>query len=789
MGKPMKSKVLGIVLALGLLGTVFAAFPVNAAVDYTGSVVTTDNLGAPKSTYFYGEPVYVNVELNYQGDPYNGYVTVYLERATDEWRPTHFHAWTNDPDVGWNNGSVSGSSLSTWYGFTGEIMMYDIVVTYGGNEVARTPITVRNVGLTLSPDSSMYYPGESVTITFVTTHTTDVFYVQIVNETGVTEENWTGQTALIGIWTTVWTVRADHPDGHYWLNVNDAGTHATWASTNFDVQKYDMLVNPDRGGYLPGETAKITYLVRDVATMAPHSGVTIAVSAHWLNDSGNDTWQNETLTTSSGTYDFLIPTDIALWSNVDITYWANESTDRSYETGITLNIGLLTADLDVNWGAYMPGSSVYVYVSAWAAGAELPGANVDIVVEKNGTAIDAYGRADILTDLGGDAVHSFRLDAAAAEGSYIVNVTVTKVGYTVSRTSTFFVAWGGNFMMDLDKAFYYSGDDVVMTFRTIWNQQDVLDQPVAFTVWASFGVMLTGNTTGTTAEFAVPDDYYGGLYIEATVNLDGFIMDDDANIDVYFANIILTPQKDEFKQGDTIVFDYQILTSFTDGELAWEIFDNDGVRVASGTPSFSKTGSFDYDVPEANPSEHYEAILTMTTETGAFRVAWAEVDIIQDYQLQVWAGKSSYATGEYKPGQKVTVHYNINVYTNEQLPMYLLEIGNWYDSTTTYVQVTDSEGSFTVEIPKDAPNGEWGIWVNLWDPVTDTQLWGDNTKVVVNSQLSAWDKSVGGMAASDFVILVLIVLMLLLLIIVPFLKAKMGGTKVEPVPPAEPPKV
>jgi len=344
-------------------------------------------------------------------------------------------------------------------------------------------------------------------------------------------------------------------------------------------------------------------------------------------------------------------------------------------------------------------------------------------------------------------------------------------------------------MMDLDKAYYYSGDDIELTFRTIWNKQDVLDQPVAYTVWASFGVMLTGNTSTTTAEFSVPDDYYGGLYIEATVNLDGFIMQDDANVNVYFANIILTPQADDYKQGDTIVFDFQILTALTEGDLAWEITDDDGVKVASGSPDFATSGSFDYDVPETNPSDSYNARITMTTTTGAFREASASVDIIEDYQLSVWAGKSSYATGEFKPGQKVTVHYSINVYTHEQLPVYLLEIGNWYDSTVTMVQVTDPEGSFTVEIPKDAPNGEFGIWVNLWDPVTDTQLWADSTKVVVNSQLSAWDKSVGGMSASDFVIVILIVLLLLLLIIVPFLKGRMGGTKPAPAPPiAEPPK-
>ena len=783
----MKSRILGIVLALGMMGAVFAAFPVNAAVDYTGSVKTTDNAGAPKSMYFLGDPVYVNVELKQDGVPYDGYVTVYLERTTDEWRPTHFHAWTDTPDVGWNNGSVSGSSLSTWYGFTGDLMTYDVVVYYSGLEIARTSIVVRNLGLTLSPDSWMYYPGEDVTITYVTTHTADVFYVQIVNETGITKMNWTDQTAFSGVWSAVWTIADDFPDGHFWLWIRDKATDGAWIGTDFEVRKYAMMVDSDRDGYLPGETAKIAYLVYDVASMAPYSGVTITTSAHWLNDSGNDTWLNETLGASSGTYQFSIPADIALYSNVDITFWANESANRTFETDITLYIGLLTADVDVDDGPYAPGDAVDIYVYAWAGGADLPGADVSIAVEQNGVAIDAYGAPAKVTDLAGEAVHSFGLNDDAPEGSYLVNVTVSKVGYSLNLWSTFRVEYSGDFMMSLDKAYYYSGDEVTMTFRTIWNKQDVLDQQVAYMVEASFGIMLTGSTTETTASFSIPDDYYGWLTIDASVNLDGYMMGDSTGVNVYFADLILTPQSDTYKQGDEIVFDFQILTSLTDGDLAWEISDEEGVKVAEGTPDFDTSGSFSYDVPEENPSEAYYARLTMTTTTGAFRVAYAEVEIIQDYQLSVWAGKSSYATGEFKPGQKVTVHYAIYTYTHEQLPVYLLEIGNWYDSTIVYATVTDSEGTFTVEIPEDAPNGEFGIWVNLWDPVTDTQLWNDGTKVVVNSQLSGWDKSVGGMSASDFTILVLIVIMILLLIILPFLKGKMGAKKAEPAP-AEPPK-
>ena len=54
MGKPMKSRILGIVLALCMVGAMYAAFPVSAEVHYTGSVVTTDNAGVAKTTFFRG---------------------------------------------------------------------------------------------------------------------------------------------------------------------------------------------------------------------------------------------------------------------------------------------------------------------------------------------------------------------------------------------------------------------------------------------------------------------------------------------------------------------------------------------------------------------------------------------------------------------------------------------------------------------------------------------------------------------------------------------------------------
>ena len=789
----MKSRILGIVLALGLLGAIFAAFPVNAAVYYTGSVVTTDGTGAAKTTFFRGDPVYVNAELKEDGVPYVGYVTVALVRTTDGWQASHYHDWTDDPDVGWTNGSSTGYNLWTGAGFTGELMTYDVVLYYNGDEIARTPVTVMNLGLTLSPDSFLYYPGEEVSITFVTTHTTDVFYVQIVNETGATMENWTGQVALTGIWNTDWTIRSDFPDGDFTLYVRDAATHAAWASAGLTVQKYAMMADPDRDGYLPGETAKITYLVLQVANMTPYTGVTIEYSAHWLNDSGNDTWQNDTLASSQGVQEFLIPSDIALYSNVEITYWANESTTRSYETTVWLYVGLMTTGLTVDPGPYMPGDTVYVYVYAYANWANLPGATVDIAVERNGSAISAYGAEDLVTDMNGAVTHSLKLVSDAAEGTYVVNVTVSKLGFSANRMTTFNVEWGGVLIMEFDREYYYSGDDVTLTFRTIWNNQDVVGKSVAYFVTASFGIMTTGDTSTTTATFSIPGDYFGWITVQAMVNVDGNMLMTSDSANVYFANIILSPESTTYKQGDTIVFNFEILTSLTEGTIEWEIYDDDDVRVAGDTlDTFVTSGWFSYDVPDSNPSPSYTANIKMTTVTGAVRTDSATVDIIDDYQLTIWVGKSNYANGEFKPGQKITVHYSISVYTYDHLPVYQIVLWNSWDDFSTIVQVTEPTGTIEYAVPDNAPSGPMGIQASLYDPVTGNYLWGDGTQLTVNNRLSGWDRSVGGMSAIDFTLLVLIVLMILLLIIVPFLKGKMGGTKAAESapapPPAEPPK-
>lgn len=801
MGKPMRSRILGIVLALSLLAVVFPALNTSAAVHYTGSVVTTDNTGAPKDLFFRGDPVYVNVELKYDGAYYDGQIRVELQRTTDGAVVSWFNDRTNDPETGHFNSSTAWPwpvSLSTGAWFDGMAMVYDVVVYYTGggawDEIARTQVTVKNVGLWMDPASSPYYPGERVTITLVTTYQYDVLYAEIVNETGVSKVNWTGIVATDGWWSTVWTIPGDFPDGDFTLNVRDSGTHAIRHHTHFSVQKYMLVLSPDRNSYLPTETAEIAYAVFDVETMTPYSGVQITYSATYFDVSGNQTWINSTLPGSDGVQEFVIPGDINLSSDVVITYWANEtSTSRSYETSITLFTGELMATLSLDSNYYLPGQTVIVTVLAMVSWEALPGAEVNIAVERNGTAIAAYGATGLVTDLNGAVTHTFRLDPDAVASTYIVNVTVSKAGVSVTRMTVFNVDLSGELVVSFDKEHYYSGDVVGLRFRTIWNNAEVTDYPVSYMVYATSGLMTTGSTNGTEASFTLPASFYGSLEVRAVVNVDGYMLWDSINTYVNFASIVLTTAQDHYRQGDTLVFSYQILTSVETASLEWEILDADDIRVAGDAPAFTTSGSFAYQVPDTNPSDEYTAVMTMKTPAGGYLTGSVTVTIMQDYELRIWVGKSSYVSGEYKPGQTVTIHYSINTYTYEDLPVYRIVVSNSWDPTALTFLVTEPQGDLEFTIPEDAPTSWMYVSVDLYDGVDGSWLSDDDTMFMVNNRLSAWDKSIGGMSAINLTLLILIVIMILLLIIVPFLKGRMGAPKapevktVEPQPPAPPP--
>jgi hypothetical protein len=788
MGKPMKNRILSIALALSLLAVVFAALPTGAQVNYTGSVKTTDDTGNLKDTYIQGQEVFVIVEVKTLGVWADEPIQVRLILTTGGY-VSHFHANSNDPAVGWYNSTTAAGhlTLGTGAAITDDLTSYYVVVYRDTTmvEIARTTIVVKKTGLSLDPDNGIYYPGQAVVAKLVTMSTTTLFYVHTVNETGVTmpNMNWTGQSATTGWWEHAFTIASDLPDGRYTMNVRDATTHAIMNHIHFDVQKYVFNVWADRDYYLPGMTAYINYMTMDVATFTQATGVAVTFSAMWGNSSGNATWLNSTLAGSSGVQQFVIPTDIAMWLDVEIVYWANEST-RTASDSITLQFGMLSGSVAfAHMGSLMPGETVAATVNVYLGGEMLPGAAVDISVMANGTAIPAYGSVNLTSDLQGAVTHTFTLVDAAADGAYIVSARIAMAGFSTTAIGLFQVRSTGEILVKLDKERYYGGDDIVATLTPLWNGKVVEVSNFGYGFTIDTGLLLWGNTSDTTVSATIPADYYGDINLGVEAYYNGIMIGGGSSSVVRFADISLIAEKSDYRPGDNLVFDWNIVTGASAGTLIYEITDSNGLLVKSDSPAFATTGSFSQLVPTVDAPQHYYVHIWMTTAAGGYADADLTVDMLNSHELQIWVEKSGYADGTYKPGQTVKLHYSIGAYVMEPLQSYILRVSTDYNPVGMDFILTDSVGTVEFALPDDAPAAEMNIYASLIDPVTGP-VSNDMTALTVGGQLTGWDKSVAGMSAIDFSILLLLIIMILLLIVMPFLKGRMGAPK-----PSEAPKV
>ncbi len=810
MGKPMKNRILSIALALSMLAAAFVALPAKGEIDYTGTVRTTDDSGVAKTAFIQGEDVFVYVTMNFHGTPQNVTMDVWLE-------PADYSTWYSNLHVdggsgpgndytalGVYNSSAEATHLGSSVGLGAlDEGVFKVVVTVGGfygARVAETYITVKAPGIELVPGENTfdmitaYAPGQTLTATVLLTdqQAHNEFYVQVVNDTGVALPglNWTGQFSSSGYWSKTFTLPADTPDGNdYSLNVRYASNNAPMQSIGFDVRKYVFVVVPHRASYIPGMTALIDYYAVNIGTLGLETGLTIAYSALWLNHSGNNTWLNSTLVGSSGTQSFVIPTDISLYQDIVITYWANE-TGRSDEAVVTLSLQALRASVSLNDNVFSPGEIVIVTAHVSIGGEALEGATVNVQVSYNGTANATYSASNLMTGPSGSVAYSFTLAASAARGSYIVVATATWTGATAQGEDSFAVDWDGSLSAHFDKPSYYSGETATVNFQAIWNAVQVTLPSITFEFTTPQGVVLSrGNTSTMVATMEIPANYVGTIDLDAAGFYSGRLLQTDASTTVSSATLSLVSTVSGYRPGETLEFSWTLITSASAGNMTYEVSDDLGAIVASGPLEFAKSGSFSYLVPTVNPSGHYHAEV-VASFAGQVLTDTLHVHLINDFELQITLKKSSYSDGAFRPGQTIKVQYTIGAYESSQLNAYMIMFGANFDVVSQTIIVTEPTGEFQYTIPKNAPLGQVEFEASLFD-VNGGDLNTDAmTMFVINNAESGWDRSIGGMSAIDFVLLVLLIIVIVMLILVPMLRQRMGAPKPpEPAPPAEEGKV
>lgn len=813
----MKSKILSVAFALCMLSVVFTALPGEAAVYYTGTVQTTDIDGDSKDVFFRGDWVYVDVELFYENVHVDADILITLETQTGGERDSITDVSTDTTSTGYYNSSEAdpprGLNTAGFPMGVGNIAIADVVLyldyVYYTEEVARAQVMIRTSDMWLDPDPSWpYSPGQNVTITMVTSNTEE-FYVQVLDEMGHDLIlPWTGQTVdATGTWTETFTIPVDAEDGEYVVEVRlDDPSDALWFDEYFHVAKFELILESQRWAVLPGETVSISYMVVDLATLALCTDVDVEWTAIWYDMDGDE--QTETgvaVPGYQGMLDFVIPAAINMTSDYTVHFWANDSDDRSIHDYYVFETGLLMADLWTNSNAYVGGEIVTITVEAvvgydFEDSDALPDADVDIVVEKDGTVLTGYSVANLVTGVTGTVQHEFKLAADAEAGTYIVKADVSKAGFSVESMVVFVVQLEYGLMVELDKDAYYSGEVAHVAFTTIWGVDYIVGNSVFYRVSGSAGTILVGNSSTGSASFTVPADYVGviGVYAITVVNDHGLVGEDSATVSKAF--IAVAPALDVYSAGDTIQWDFRVITMMTMGLLSYIVVDDLGRTVASATLSsvdtaFPASGSITYTVPTDDASEYYTVTVSLKDGYGNNAQASSTVYLKAEYRVDVWLVRDSgFVSRAFEPGDTVEFGYAISTNGASHMSLYKIRFYATTDSSMNwYVMTALTTGTFKVTVPDNVPDGTYSLQAILYDGVSSAWLSSDGVSFGVLADQSLWQKEVGGMSVIDLTILLLIVLMIVLLIVLPFVKARMGRPKdiapepvrMEPEPPKQ----
>lgn len=799
----MKQRILSVAMALCMIAVVFTALPAKAEVYYTGTVQTMDENGALKTVFFEGDLVYVNVTLYYQNVLVNSDIRVQL-LEDDGGIYSTITTQTDDPAVGYYNSttSVPIDWLDTPT-VSGDLEICDIVLSvntpYGWAEVTREQIVLRNEGVTLDPATYPYYPGQEVTIT-VTTGNTAEFYVQVWDDADhdlVPE--WTYQTVDdSGVWSETFTIPDDADAGDYRVRVIEEGTDIVWFVVHFYIATFFVEINADRSVVLPGETVTVEYIVYDIATLDVYTEVTTEWNAVWFNLTGDEQLDTGELVPSYKGYElFTIPTNINLSSNYDLYFWINDTEGRSAEYSLSIGIGQIMGSVWTDDDSYLAGENVNVEVDAWVEydwiwsdSNGLPDAEVDVIVDKNGVVMDEYSAIGLTTGAYGVADHEFTLADDASVGTYTVTATISKVGYSVVRMTTFEVGLAYGFEVELDKDMYYSGETATAKFTATWGAEVFTNISVFYVVSSAVGNLTYGNSTDGEASFDVPADFVGWLGIDAMTMVNGNFLYAYDGADVYKAFVALAVSSEEYSAGQTIQWDFQILTAMTDGLLSYTVESSDGAQVASASIEFATAGTISYTVPAESPAGWYEITVVLKDGLGNEASQSSTAYLVNEYTISVWlANDSGYVGGAFEPGDEVEIGYEITTNGVAHKSVYKIwYYAEWDDDDVYYsVLTTSTTGTLTVTVSDSVADGMYYIDVYLYDGMDESwvgYLGSDWAEVGVEADQSGWTKEIAGMSAVDFITLVLIVVMIVLLVVVPFLKGRSGPIfkKKEPAP-------
>jgi hypothetical protein len=767
-GTPDKYTIYANYTGINLVNTTFRVYD---PIPQKATVMTyandyRDSGGIPATYFNSNDWVYFSIYVEDQyGNPFNndGQVFTEIEHNGDinsEWwwdEYTNSEAYIDESY--YPNGDFDTDEL---YG------SYFINVTNQIDEsIGNATFIVVDVDIDIIPDKPQYVQSDKITL-IVDTSIDDTIDVRILDPDGIDliGANWTNQPIVNGQWTKEYTFGANLPDGNYEIQILKDGN--IMEMQTITLRKFNLKIWTDNSAYLPGETMKVFYTITN---NKDGSGVTDA-TLDWIFefydiDATKWDFKENTISTPGAQGSFSIPIPKSAYKNFDgdLWAWANDTQDHSSNKFRNVEIGGISASLNIQENEYLAGDFVTVDISAHVNGGDLKYGNVAFEVLKEGEEIVAYTKNNLRTDIRGDLSYVFVLQSSAEEGIYTININITKDGtdeWDIAQ-DTFEVV--SEREMSIEMSFdnkystgtqpqYYSGDTVTVTYTIYKGDSVVTGLNCEYSASYGSNVIKVGTTSSGQFSFDIPSDFQGTITVSVEcTDSQGTKIHESDSISVLGTGILLNPSSTQYIPGDTIKIQYRVVGTDVPNSLFYiEIWDNHGniikrENVASGD------GTYKFTVPEGDPPDNYYVGAIMTDSNGV---------VITENSVTLTKIKGFLVTftmdkNTYRPGETATLHYKVISLDGSDIPEKFTLSYSFFGMPSNYKEVSKSEGDVKLKIPEDIPDGEGLIYMSSSLPSTTMA----SQQADIRESPNPLAETVGDMSLFEILLLILVTIALI----------------------------
>jgi hypothetical protein len=628
--------------------------------------------------------------------------------------------------------------------------------------------------------SGAYIPGETVDITILGP-ASEVYDIGIYLGT-TKKRTWNDQTANSdGELVLSYEIPDDAADGWYDIYICDstilgdcdwsqdhAGNNWPWW-WGFNVRLWEVDVETDKDGYVPGETVTVFYKAAYVKDKSIPDNKFGTITANDPSPTTIDSDDN--IDYGLGVWTFKLSSSTTIGCGYDVYFYFNSSASSPDNYGMDSD-SFCVGNLDANVGSISdtsPGSVVQasVFVRDDNQWDPIAGASVDLkVFEKDGTSWDEkteYAVDDLVTDANGRVDYYFTLSSTIDDNTdYKVEAEVTYKGTTITDDEVFTIYVVGSLTVDLrlDKNTYLSDESITATAVVATSGTTATGITYTFEVRKNGNELLAQVVqTEDTFTYDNPDDNFEGqLWFRVTARNDAGVQDTETEwVSIVHGYVVVNPDRDEYNAGDTITVNYELVGPMTamSPTYYYRVY---GTFCFPPCPNPVESGettgnSFEFTVPSVPPDAYTFEVIA---NAGGREVnGWDSASLVSRFFISIDLDRNIYSLGD---TMKVT--YEITARGNSVLPSFFTFNFGLSGGPQQDYQTTDASGEFSYKIPSSGMD-EGTLLFSASEGSTGTAV---AEVITVRGGNPLWWGNLAEIPAFDILLLILIIILFIMLL-------------------------